>query len=83
MRNEKGKKMKYEKVEKWMDVAMLVVFIGESVMCAFVGRFSEMFAWACAAMWVYIAAMRRSTRDVLYRRWLKAIGRPKEGEVAE
>ena len=74
MRNEKGKKMKYEKVEKWTDVATLVVFIVQSVTCAFVGRCSEMLAWACAAMWVCIAAMRRSTRDMLYRRWLKAIG---------
>lgn len=74
MRNEKGKKMKYEKVEKWTDVAMLVMSIVLSVMCATTGRYSEMLAWACTAMWVCIAAMRRNVRDRLYGLWLKAIG---------
>lgn len=74
MRNEKGKKMKYEKVEEWTDVAMLVLSIVQSVTCAFVSRYSEMLAWACVAMWVCIAAMRKSSRDKLHRLLLKAIG---------
>lgn len=74
MRNEKGKKMKCYKVEEWTDVATLVVFIADTVTCAITGTISEMPAWACAAMWVCIAAMRRNVRDRLYRLWLKAIG---------
>ena len=66
--------MKCEKVAKWTDVAMLVMSIVSSVMCATTGRYHEMLAWACTAMWVYIAVMRRNVRDRLYRLWLKAIG---------
>lgn len=79
MRNEKGKKMKYEKVEKWMDMTSIATSIVLSVMCATTGSYHEMFAWACTAMWVCIAAMRRNVRDRLYR---LSLGRPKEGEVA-
>ena len=72
--------MKCEKVEKWTDVAMLVMSIVMSVMCATTGSYHEMFAWACTAMWVCIAAIRRNVRDRLYR---LSLGRPKESEVAK